>query len=79
MEVDVRGTLDGAHEALNSLFLLHSLFRDEARVWYHFHHRAFSEAVCPIVLPPYVTLQCEQLLIRAFVAHHSRTGKKPKR
>ena len=45
MEVDVRGTLDAAHEALNSFFLLHALFQDEARVWYHFQHRAFSEAV----------------------------------
>ena len=45
MEVDVRGTLDAAHEALNSFVLLHRLFRDEARVWYHFQHRAFSEAV----------------------------------
>ncbi|KAL6719896.1 hypothetical protein ACLMJK_001817 [Lecanora helva] len=45
MEVDVRGTLDAAHEALNSFFLLHTLFPDEARVWYHFQHRAFSEAV----------------------------------
>ncbi len=45
MEVDVRGTLDAAHEALNSFFLLHTLFQDEARIWYHFQHRAFSEAV----------------------------------
>lgn len=45
MEVDIRGTLDAAHEALKSFFLLHTLFQDEARVWYHFQHRAFSEAV----------------------------------
>ena len=50
MEVDVRGTLDAAHEALNSFFLLHTLFQDEARIWYHFQHRAFSEAVSPF--PP---------------------------
>lgn len=51
MEVDVRGTLDAAHEALNSFFLLHSLFEDEARIWYHFQHRAFSEAVCSVPSP----------------------------
>ncbi|KAL9100587.1 MAG: hypothetical protein Q9163_004046 [Psora crenata] len=45
MELDVYGTLDAAHEAINSFFLLHKLFRDEARVWYHFQHRAFSEAL----------------------------------
>ena len=45
MDIDVRGTLDAAHEAINSFFLLHTLFQDEARVWYHFQHRAFSEAV----------------------------------
>ena len=45
MEVDVYGTLDAAHEAINSFFLLHKLFEDEARVWYHFQHRAFSEAL----------------------------------
>lgn len=43
--VDVNGTLDAAHEAINSFFMLHALFEDEARVWYHFQHRAFSEAV----------------------------------
>lgn len=45
MNIDVRGTLDAAHEAINSFFLLHTLFPEEARVWYHFQHRAFSEAV----------------------------------
>lgn len=45
LEVDIDGTLDSAHEAINSFFLLHTLFEDEARVWYHFQHRAFSEAV----------------------------------
>lgn len=43
--VDVKGTLEAAHEAINSFFMLHALFEDEARVWYHFQHRAFSEAV----------------------------------
>lgn len=45
LEVDVNGTLEAAHEAINSFFMLHGLFEDEARVWYHFQHRAFSEAV----------------------------------
>ena len=48
MDIDVRGTVDAAHEAINSFFLLHTLFQDEARVWYHFQHRAFSEAVSPL-------------------------------
>ena len=43
--VDVKGTLEAAHEAINSFFMLHALFEDEARVWYHFQNRAFSEAV----------------------------------
>ena len=45
LEGDIHGTLNAAHEAINSFFLLHALFEDEARVWYHFQHRAFSEAV----------------------------------
>ena len=45
--VDVEGTLQAAHSAMNSFFLLHDLFEDEARVWYHFQNRAFSEAVRP--------------------------------
>ena len=45
MQLDVYGTLDAAHQAINSFFLLHELFEDEARVWYHFQHRAFSEAL----------------------------------
>lgn len=45
LSLDLKGTLDAAHEAINSFFLLHSLFVDEARVWFHFQHRAFSEAV----------------------------------
>ena len=59
MEVDVRGALDAAHEALNSFFLLHTLFQDEARIWYHFQHRAFSEAVSSFLLarvsPPQIS------------------------
>lgn len=45
VEPDVCGTLDSAHEAISSFFLLHKLFPEEARVWYHFQHRAFSEAM----------------------------------
>ena len=45
LEADIHGTLNAAHEAINSFFVLHTLFEDEARVWYHFQHRAFSEAV----------------------------------
>ena len=45
LPLDVYGTLDAAHEAISSFFLLHKLFEDEARVWYHFQHRAFSEAL----------------------------------
>lgn len=45
LAVDISGTLQAAHEAISSFFLLHTLFEDEARVWYHFQSRAFSEAV----------------------------------
>ena len=45
MILDLEGTLNSAHEAVNSFFLLHTLFQTEARVWFHFQHRAFSEAV----------------------------------
>ena len=45
MTLDLKGTLDAAHEAISSFFLLHTLFEEEARVWFHFQHRAFSEAV----------------------------------
>lgn len=45
LSLDLKGTLDAAHEAINSFFLLHTLFQDEARVWFHFQHRAYSEAV----------------------------------
>lgn len=45
LERDVHGTLNAAHNAINSFFLLHTLFQDEAKVWYHFSHRAFLEAV----------------------------------
>jgi hypothetical protein len=52
LEGDIHGTLNAAHEAVSSFFLLHTLFEDEARVWYHFQHRAFSEAVSLLLPSP---------------------------
>lgn len=43
---NVRGTLEAAHDAINSFFMLYSLFELEARVWWVFNHRAFLEALC---------------------------------
>ncbi|KAI9811838.1 MAG: hypothetical protein M1827_005189 [Pycnora praestabilis] len=43
--INVRGTLEAAHDAINSFFLLHTLFASEAVVWWVFQHRAFSEAL----------------------------------
>lgn len=44
--VNVRATLEAAHEAITSFFVLFTLFDTEARVWWVFHHRAFLEALC---------------------------------
>ncbi|KAI2618823.1 fungal-specific transcription factor domain-containing protein [Hypoxylon sp. NC1633] len=44
--VNVRATLEAAHEAITSFFVLFNLFDAEARVWWVFHHRAFLEALC---------------------------------
>ncbi|KAI5866650.1 fungal-specific transcription factor domain-containing protein [Durotheca rogersii] len=44
--VNVRATLEAAHEAIASFFVLFTLFDTEARVWWVFHHRAFLEALC---------------------------------
>lgn len=44
--VNVRGTLEAAHEAMNAFFMLFSLFEQEARTWWVFSHRAFLEALC---------------------------------
>lgn len=44
--VNVRGTLEAAHDAITAFFVLFRLFRDEARVWWVFNHRAFLEALC---------------------------------
>jgi hypothetical protein len=46
MPVNVRGTLEAAHEAIAAFFMLFSLFEAEARVWWVFNHRAFLEALC---------------------------------
>ena len=58
LSLDLKGTLDAAHEAINSFFLLHTLFEDEARVWFHFQHRAFSEAVSLLTIPCYGAELC---------------------
>ncbi|RYP74652.1 hypothetical protein DL771_002918 [Monosporascus sp. 5C6A] len=44
--VNVRGTLEAAHEAITAFFLLYTHFQSEARVWWVFNHRAFLEALC---------------------------------
>ncbi|EGO59876.1 hypothetical protein NEUTE1DRAFT_121582 [Neurospora tetrasperma FGSC 2508] len=44
--VNVRGTLEAAHDAITAFFVLFSLFETEARVWWVFNHRAFLEALC---------------------------------
>ncbi|KJR87129.1 zn 2cys6 transcription factor [Sporothrix schenckii 1099-18] len=44
--VNVRGTLEAAHDAITSFFVLFKLFENEAGVWWVFNHRAFLEALC---------------------------------
>ncbi|KAI1814315.1 fungal-specific transcription factor domain-containing protein [Poronia punctata] len=44
--VNIRGTLEAAHEAISAFFVLFTLFDNEARVWWVFNHRAFLEALC---------------------------------
>lgn len=44
--VNVRGSLEAAHDAINAFFLLYELFEHEAKVWWVFNHRAFLEAMC---------------------------------
>ncbi|OAA58115.1 zn 2cys6 transcription factor [Niveomyces insectorum RCEF 264] len=44
--VNVRGTLEAAHGAITSFFVLFKLFENEAGVWWVFNHRAFLEALC---------------------------------
>lgn len=44
--LNVRGTLEAAHDAITAFFVLYGLFEVEARVWWVFNHRAFLEALC---------------------------------
>jgi hypothetical protein len=44
--VNVRGSLEAAHDAINAFFLLYAIFEAEAKVWWVFNHRAFLEALC---------------------------------
>ncbi|GAB0135970.1 hypothetical protein EsDP_00004290 [Epichloe bromicola] len=44
--VNVRGTLEAAHDAISAFFLMFTLLESEARVWWVFNHRAFLEALC---------------------------------
>lgn len=44
--VNVRGTLEAAHDAISAFFLMFNLLESEARVWWVFNHRAFLEALC---------------------------------
>ena len=69
MTLDLKGTLDAAHEAISSFFLLHTLFEEEARVWFHFQHRAFSEAVSGYTLSSirYNFISCPERLSTCFV------------
>lgn len=45
VEVNVRGALEAAHEALWAYFKLYMLFENDAAVWWVFQHRAFEEAL----------------------------------
>jgi hypothetical protein len=44
--VNVRATLEAAHDAINAFFMLYTLYEAEARTWWVFNHRAFLEALC---------------------------------
>jgi hypothetical protein len=44
--LNVRGTLEAAHDAITAFFVLYGLFEIEAKVWWVFNHRAFLEALC---------------------------------
>ena len=78
LELDVTATLQAAHEAITSFFLLHTLFESEARVWYHFQNRAFAEAVrrCLFNFLPCVlmlTLVSLQLIIAELLKNKTST------
>ncbi|KUI68550.1 hypothetical protein VM1G_04510 [Cytospora mali] len=44
--VNVRGSLEAAHDAINAFFMMYALFEHDARTWWVFNHRAFLEALC---------------------------------
>ncbi|KAL3418395.1 zn 2cys6 transcription factor [Phlyctema vagabunda] len=44
--INVRGTLEAAHDAIQAFFLLYALLEADAKVWWVFNHRAFLEAMC---------------------------------
>jgi hypothetical protein len=44
--VNVRASLEAAHDAITCFFLLYAIFENEAKVWWVFNHRAFLEALC---------------------------------
>jgi hypothetical protein len=44
--VNVRGSLEAAHDAIHTFFLLYAIVQSEATVWWVFNHRAFLEALC---------------------------------
>ncbi|KAG5925615.1 hypothetical protein E4U42_004115 [Claviceps africana] len=44
--VNIRGTLEAAHDAISAFFLMFTLLEAEARVWWTLNHRAFLEALC---------------------------------
>ena len=45
VEINVKGALEAAHEAIWSFFKLWKLFESEAGVWWVFQHRAFEESL----------------------------------
>lgn len=46
VQVNIKGVLEAAHEAIAAFFLLWEVFGLEARVWWVFCHRAFLQGVC---------------------------------
>jgi hypothetical protein len=44
--MNVKGTLEAAHEATGAFFLLWEILGQETRVWWVFCHRAYLEACC---------------------------------
>jgi hypothetical protein len=45
VELNFRGALEAAHEAIWAYFKLNDFFDGDAGVWWAFQHRAFEEAV----------------------------------